>query len=605
MTQTRTRSSHTFHIPVMGTGFTIDTPLRVAKYGISSVISIVDDRLIEQIRKYHAEKNGLAYTEICRNDEDGRAKRITAYLDLVEELVTKQVENLQASPFETGSEITRYFQMLPDGSLKQKYLDMLKETDPEKKAQMQEELRAHAVPGSIDVNIMTKIDRDVYSGRTKLPPQYNEAVAALRGFANSKLRSAVVLSAGLNPRLYSFINHFSDFLPNENGELKKTVTLKVSDYRSALIQGKFLAKRGVWISEYRIESGLNCGGHAFATNGRLMGPILEEFKRNRAELAESLFPIYQKGLQGLDRPLPFEAPQIQITVQGGIGTAEENEFLLKHFEVDGTGWATPFMLVPEVVNIDDDHLQKLVAAGKDDVYLSPSSPFGIPFWNLRRSASEENRRQKILTGKPGSGCSKGYLVSNTEFTDIPICLAARVYQKKKLEALETECGCEGVNQVLKDSITAKSCLCEDLSGGVEQKYGINENAKTAVCCGPNIVNFSRIVSLDEMIDHIYGRCSILTNLDRPHMFVREMQLYIEYLREQIAEAAAALADDMPRGLLEFKENLLGGAKYYLELADRLYGEKKQKFLSDIEKLREEIESLSIAVTEELCAEASA
>ena len=29
------RSAHTFHIPVMGTGFTIDTPLRVAKYGIS------------------------------------------------------------------------------------------------------------------------------------------------------------------------------------------------------------------------------------------------------------------------------------------------------------------------------------------------------------------------------------------------------------------------------------------------------------------------------------------------------------------------------------------------------------------------------------------
>jgi len=30
---------HSFHIPVMGTGFTIDTPLKVARYGISSVIS--------------------------------------------------------------------------------------------------------------------------------------------------------------------------------------------------------------------------------------------------------------------------------------------------------------------------------------------------------------------------------------------------------------------------------------------------------------------------------------------------------------------------------------------------------------------------------------
>ncbi|KKK80246.1 hypothetical protein LCGC14_2825420, partial [marine sediment metagenome] len=47
------RSAHTFHIPVMGIGFTIDTALRVAKYGISSVISLVDDTLIEQMRQFH------------------------------------------------------------------------------------------------------------------------------------------------------------------------------------------------------------------------------------------------------------------------------------------------------------------------------------------------------------------------------------------------------------------------------------------------------------------------------------------------------------------------------------------------------------------------
>jgi hypothetical protein len=31
--------SHAFHIPVLGLGFSIDTPLKVARYGISSVIS--------------------------------------------------------------------------------------------------------------------------------------------------------------------------------------------------------------------------------------------------------------------------------------------------------------------------------------------------------------------------------------------------------------------------------------------------------------------------------------------------------------------------------------------------------------------------------------
>jgi len=58
------QSVHSFHIPVLGTGFTIDTPLRVAKYGISSVISIMDDVLIEQMRKFHAEKAGEPYEAI-------------------------------------------------------------------------------------------------------------------------------------------------------------------------------------------------------------------------------------------------------------------------------------------------------------------------------------------------------------------------------------------------------------------------------------------------------------------------------------------------------------------------------------------------------------
>ena len=58
--------------------------------------------------------------------------------------------------------------------------------------------------------------------------------------------------------------------------------MKVSDLRSAKVQGKILAKKGVWVSEYRIESGLNCGGHAFATDGILLGPILDDWRTHGA-----------------------------------------------------------------------------------------------------------------------------------------------------------------------------------------------------------------------------------------------------------------------------------------------------------------------------------
>jgi len=77
------------------------------------------------------------------------------------------------------------------------------------------------VPGSIDVNIMSKGDRDLYRDGAKLPAKYSDASAALRGFAQSTLASSIVLSAGINPRLYSYAAEFDDFFPDENGLLKR------------------------------------------------------------------------------------------------------------------------------------------------------------------------------------------------------------------------------------------------------------------------------------------------------------------------------------------------------------------------------------------------
>ena len=42
-----------------------------------------------------------------------------------------------------------------------------------------------------------------------------------------------------------------------------------------------------------------------------------------------------------------------------------------------------------------------------------------------------------------------------------------------------------------------------------------------------------------MVGHIYGRISLLTNPDRPHMFLRELALYIDYLRDLAREDTAS------------------------------------------------------------------
>ncbi|OGR88856.1 MAG: hypothetical protein A2992_09260 [Elusimicrobia bacterium RIFCSPLOWO2_01_FULL_59_12] len=583
---------HLFHIPVMGTGFTIDTPLKVARYGISSVISLVDDDLIEQMRKYHSQASGEGYDEISDRDEDHRARRITAYLNLLHRLIERQVSALQAAPFEPGSELTLYYEMLPEGPRKEAYREMLQTADVEERARRQAELRRLPAPGTIDVNIMTKLDRDVYRAGEKLGPEQGDAMAALRGFARSDLRSSVVFSAGMNSRLYSYAAQFSDFLPDGEGRLKKKIILKVSDFRSAAIQGKFLAKRGLWVSEYRIESGLNCGGHAFPTDGLLLGPILEEFRTKREALAEELFAICNAALLARGRPSFAAAPRHRVTAQGGIGTAQEQELLLAYYRADATGWGTPFLLVPEVTHVDEAHLRKLIAATEEDVRLSDCSPLGIPFWSLTNSASEAARRRRIEEGRPGSPCPKAYLALNTEFTPVPICPASQAYQRLKLRQLAEATMTEDERALAREGALRKACICHDLAGGATVKNDIDPAATTAVCPGPNIVNFKRIVTLREMVGHIYGRLSILANRERPHMFIAELKLYADYLREESRKVSLQCSARAREYLTLFKANLLAGISHYQRMADHLAGQ-KARFLEDLHRLRLEIEAIEI------------
>jgi len=600
---TENYSAHTFHVPILGIGFTIDTPLKVGRYGISSVISLVDDDFIEQMRKHYCETDGLPYEEISQKDDDARARRITAYLNLLGLLLDRQVKTLQSSPFEEGTEITRYYEFLPDSPLKNKYLEMLDTKDPVAKEKIQSELRHQAVPGSIDANIMTKLDRNIYKKGQLMPPEYANAMSALRGFALSDIPSSIVFSAGLNPRLYSYAASFDGFFPDGAGELKKKIVLKVSDYRSAVVQGKFLAKRGLWISEFRVESGLNCGGHAFATKGHLIGPILEEFKQNREQLTQELFDLYLKGLKNRGRAVIDKPHCTKLTVQGGIGTYDEDRFLHSYYNVDRTGWGTPFLLVPEVTNVDDAHLEKLAAAGEEDVYLSDSSPMAIQFWNLRSSASEEARRARIEEGKPGSPCRSSHgrtgFLFNDEFSETPICLASRLYVKQKLEELQEEDLTEEQLARVEAEVLAKSCICSDLSGGAKIKKGIDTNVTPAMCCGPGIINFSRIATLEEMVSHIYGRLSLLARSDRPHMFIKELSLNVDHLRNEIEKFKLNLTNNPPKYFREFKENLIEGIEYYRTLAKQFVEEKQKRFLDDLRAHRESIEHLFAVLTLEL------
>ncbi len=583
---------HTVHIPVMGTSFTIDTPIKCARFGLSSVMSIGDDELCEYMRKHYCGVSGEPYKEIRKWEEDYRARRITEYLNLVDRIVKKQILDLKSQSFTSESELTAYFDMLPDFSpAKKRYLDMVQMPEGAEKTALQNALRDEVRSGSLDVNIMTKIDRVTYSKEGVVrPPEFTDALSALRGFANSTLHASIVFSAGFNRHLYAYIEKFEDFFPDATGYLKKKIILKVSDYRSSLTQGKFLAKKGVWVSEHRIESGLNCGGHVFPSEGNLLGPILEEFKQNKKDLCAQLYEVCNQALREKGRPVFNRLPYTRLTVQGGIGTAKEQRFLMDYFDCDGTGWATPFLLVPEVTTVDEPTRHLLAKTTRDQLYTSRISPLGVRFNTFRGSESEKLRLQRIANGKPGSPCPKGFLVSNTEFTEVPICTASVLYQKKKIDQLNSMNLSEPQYEAAFEKVVAKTCLCEDLAAGalIETQQDNRRPLAPAVCPGPNLAYFSRFFTLAEMLGHIYGRWSVLNETPRPNMFVAELKIYIDYLRMEISDVLPKPTSRQVEYLEAFKRNLFEGIDYYKGMIPKLV-EETQKYQ---ETMREELAALA-------------
>ncbi len=580
--------AHSFHIPVMGIGFTIDSPLKVAPLGIDSVISLVDDILLEKLRKMYCELSKLPYSEITDKMEDFRAKRITSYLDLIQNLAEKKFTELKNVTQESSNEIKKYFSILPDSSsLKQEFNKLTK--DYFNVDEIGVWIKNRLTMGSIDVNIMTKVDKDNYQKKEQLPVEYNDAHAALRGYAMSNLSSSLILSAGMNPRLYSYLEQFEDFYPDDNGFIKKKIVLKVSDYRSALIQGKFLAKKGLWVSEYRIESGLNCGGHAFATDGYLMGPILQQFKDQKKNLADDIHQVFANALSQKEKPTPTHVLPIKITAQGGVGTSEEHDFILNHYEVDSVGWGTPFLLVPEATTVDNETVEKLVQAKENDLYLSNISPLGIPFHSLKSNTKDVEKAALIEKGRPGSSCPKKFVALNKDFTENGICTASRQYQHLKLQELDkVENLTKNEYSKLYDAIVEKSCTCVGLGTSALLKYNLDtktEGEGVSICPGPNMAYFSKKLNLSEMIDHIYGRTNVIERKDRPHMFIKELGIYLKYLEEKISELQAPINRKQKKYLDTFSSNLKEGINYYISL----FNEHKEVFKNNKNQILKEFE----------------
>jgi hypothetical protein len=208
----------------------------------------------------------------------------------------------------------------------------------------------------------------------------------------------------------------------------------------------------------------------------------------------------------------------------------------------------------------------------------------------------------VAEGRPGSVCPKQLLVSNTEFTERPICTASKQYQKFKISNIDQQEESQNQFESTLNKITEKACLCLGLASSALLKNKIvkeEEGHSVSVCPGPNIAYFSGKFTLQNMIDHIYGRINVIKRNDRPNFFVKELSLYVDYLKNLINDLSISSPEAEIKKIQSFRKNLMEGVAYYKELFLKHVGRKegiKKKDIEELHKMEEEISNLLLEQT---------
>ncbi|HLW32295.1 MAG TPA: hypothetical protein VKX40_08530, partial [Aequorivita sp.] len=171
-----------------------------------------------------------------------------------------------------------------------------------------------------------------------------------------------------------------------------------------------------------------------------------------------------------------------------------------------------------------------------------------------------------------------------------ICTASTKYQKLKLEQLKTLDLPDAEYDRQVDEVLSKECLCIGLSNAAPISYEepfLKKLTAVTICPGPNIVNFSKVASLQEMTDHIYGRKDIIQKPNRPSMFVAELKLYIDFLKKEIERTPSPATRDF-KSWEKFSNNLLDGIEHYGTLLSNYSIEDRFQFEMDLEEAKMEV-----------------
>ena len=81
--------------------------------------------------------------------------------------------------------------------------------------------------------------------------------------------------------------------------------------------------------------------------------------------------------------------------------------------------------------------------------------------------------------------------------------------------------------------------------------------------------YSQVMSLKNITDHIYGRDNVITRSDRPNLFIKELYIYIDYLKNKLEESKISMSKKEEKYLRTFTKNMNEGVAYYHHLFSNL------------------------------------
>lgn len=90
-----------------------------------------------------------------------------------------------------------------------------------------------------------------------------------------------------------------------------------------------------------------------------------------------------------------------------------------------------------------------------------------------------------------------------------------------------------------------------------------------------------------MAGHIYRNENVIQTKDRPNFFIKELKMYLDYLKNELANAYPSSAPQAKK-LRSFSENLIAGIEYYQALFTNSswFADNQNKILGELSAFKE-------------------